>query len=234
MTSNCLTKGVRVEVSSVYLDDYSNPSASEYLYTYKVVITNEGEESVQLLNRHWIIIDSNSKKEEVKGPGVIGKQPLLMPGESFEYFSFCKLETNFGTMEGTYEMVDANKNKFNIEIARFFLSENLREFEANLFKRGQIVKHKLYDYSGVIADYDMYFLNDEKWYESNKTKPPKNKPWYYVLANNTNTVHYVSQVNLEPDEELLDVEHPLIEIFFNGIDVNGRYIRNDRTWKDLQ
>ncbi len=232
MPSSCTSQGIKIDISTVYLDEYSKPAKKNYLFCYRITITNESDKWVKLLNRHWIIIDSESHKEEIKGPGVVGQQPELEPGESHQYFSFCNLATEFGTMEGSYEFTDKTGENFLADIPRFYLSSNLSEFEKNKFSRGQIVHHKLYDYRGVIADFDMYFLNDEKWYEANESKPPKDMPWYYVLADDTNTVHYVAQENLENCDDNSEIEHPLMQIFFNGFE-NERYIRNDKTWQDL-
>ena len=122
-TSEATTRGVRVEVESRYLKEQSDPSSSRWFFAYDIRISNQGDEVVQLLNRHWIITDANGKVEEVRGPGVVGNQPVLPPGESFEYTSFCPLTTPFGTMEGSYEMVTDGGATFNAAIAQFELSE---------------------------------------------------------------------------------------------------------------
>jgi len=88
-----------------------------------VTITNEGDETVQLVTRHWVITDGNNHVEEVKGPGVIGEQPVLRPGEAFTYTSGCPLPTPFGMMEGTYQMVTGEGDRFDARIAPFTLSE---------------------------------------------------------------------------------------------------------------
>ncbi len=92
-------------------------------FLYTVAIKNEGKETVQLVSRHWIITDGMGKVEEVHGPGVVGKQPTLAPGQSFEYTSGCPLTTPFGSMHGTYQMINEAAEKFDIEIAPFTLSE---------------------------------------------------------------------------------------------------------------
>lgn len=233
MPACCITSGVKVGAETAYLDEYSNSRSNEHLFCYKITITNESDQKVKLLSRHWVIIDSNAKREEVKGPGVVGKQPELAPGESHSYFSFCNLETDFGTMEGSYQMIDEAGKEFNIAIPKFFLAHNLFEFEINRFRRGQIVFNALDDYRAVVVDYDMYFLNDEKLYERYPTKPPKDKPWYYVLIDNQNTVGYVSEEHLEASVNLGEINHPLMEFFFDGFD-GEKYIRNRKTWQDLR
>ena len=102
--SNAITNGIRVTVSSNYIPAQSAPKARRYVFAYTVRIANEGTESAQLKSRHWIITDGNGKVEQVKGPGVVGEQPMLRPGEHFEYTSGCVLETPRGSMEGTYQM----------------------------------------------------------------------------------------------------------------------------------
>jgi ApaG protein len=119
MNSEAVTRGVRVEVESAYVPEHSNPPADEWFFAYRVKITNEGDETVQLVSRHWVITDSNGRTEEVKGKGVVGHQPMLGPGESFEYESFCPLRTSFGTMHGTYHMVPNDGDEFDAEIAPF-------------------------------------------------------------------------------------------------------------------
>lgn len=232
MPSIATTQGIKVEVATVFLDDYSKPGKDYFFYCYRVVITNESDHWVKLLKRHWIIIDSNSNKDEIQGEGVIGLQPELEPGESHEYFSFCPLPTEFGTMEGGFTMVDKEGQEFEVAVPRFYLSSNLVEFDANKYKRGQVVHHKLYEYRAVIVDFDMYFLNDEKWYEANQNKPAKNKPWYYVLADDSNSVHYVAEQNLETCDDDSEIEHPLMQFFFNGFK-DGLHQRNAKTWRDL-
>ena len=122
-TSEAVTRGVRVEVRSRYLLEKSNPAQNRWFFAYDIRISNLGAEVVQLLNRHWIIIDANGQVEEVKGPGVVGDQPVLAPGESYEYTSFCPLTTPFGTMEGSYQMVTEGGASFLAAIAQFALSE---------------------------------------------------------------------------------------------------------------
>jgi len=122
-TSEATTRGVRVEVESRYLDDKSDPNRNRWFFAYDIRISNVGDEVVQLLNRHWVITDANGDVEEVKGPGVVGHQPVLAPGESFEYTSFCPLTTAFGTMEGSYQMVTDGGDTFKATIAQFALSQ---------------------------------------------------------------------------------------------------------------
>ncbi len=122
-SSEAITRNVRVHVRSQYVPERSAPSQGEWFFVYTVRIANEGEETVQLVSRHWIITDANGHVEEVKGPGVVGETPILEPGEAFEYTSACPLSTPFGSMRGTYQMVSAKNDRFDAEIAAFSLSE---------------------------------------------------------------------------------------------------------------
>jgi ApaG protein len=122
-TSEAVTRGVRVRAQSEFNPDRSDPARSQWFFLYTITIANEGTDTVQLLTRHWIITDADGKVEEVRGPGVVGKQPTLKPGESFEYTSGCPLTTAFGVMEGTYQMVTENGDRFDAKIAPFTLSE---------------------------------------------------------------------------------------------------------------
>jgi ApaG protein len=119
-SSEAVTRGVRVQVESRFVE--SDPERGGWLFAYRVRITNEGGDTVQLISRHWIITDANGETEEVQGPGVVGAQPVLAPGESFEYTSACPLRTSFGTMHGTYQMVTDTGDGFDAEIAAFALS----------------------------------------------------------------------------------------------------------------
>jgi ApaG protein len=119
--SEAVTDDIRVEVMSSYSPENSRPLEGEWVFQYTVRITNQGRETVQLLSRHWRIADAADRIEEVKGPGVMGKQPVLAPGESFKYSSWCPLKTPMGMMQGTYEMARANGSRFDIEIAPFAL-----------------------------------------------------------------------------------------------------------------
>jgi ApaG protein len=122
-SSEALTRGIRVHVISEYAPDQSRPAAGHWLFLYTITISNEGSETVQLLTRHWIITDGNGHVEEVRGDGVVGEQPVLAPGQAFEYTSRCPLKTPFGTMKGTYQMVTGGGETFDARIAEFTLSE---------------------------------------------------------------------------------------------------------------
>lgn len=122
-SSLAVTKGVRVHVDARFSPPHSDPRKREWFFLYTIRIENEGTETVQLVNRHWIITDANGHVEEVRGPGVVGKQPVLQRGESFEYTSGCPLRTPFGSMRGTYEMVTAQGEHFDATIAPFALRE---------------------------------------------------------------------------------------------------------------
>ena len=113
---------VKVEVHSDYLADHSSPDTRRWVFAYQVSITNEGEESVQLISRHWVITNGQGHTEEVRGPGVVGRQPKLGPGESFTYTSFCPLDTPVGTMHGTYQMVSDSGERFDAIVAPFTLA----------------------------------------------------------------------------------------------------------------
>jgi ApaG protein len=119
--SDAVTNGVRVEVLSRHSSENSRPMQGEWVFEYTVRITNQGSEAVQLISRHWIITDGLDHTEEVKGPGVVGKQPVLAPGESFKYSSWCPLKTPTGMMHGAYQMISAGGKQFDIAIAPFAL-----------------------------------------------------------------------------------------------------------------
>jgi ApaG protein len=123
MSSEAVTRGIRVKVRTELDDELSAPAEGRWFYRYTISLRNEGEETVQLLTRHWIITDGEGRVEEVRGPGVVGYQPVLAPGQSFEYTSGCPLTTPFGVMQGTYQMVTADGEAFDAEIAPFELSE---------------------------------------------------------------------------------------------------------------
>jgi len=119
--SVAITNGVRVTVSTVYVPSQSVPTQHRYAFAYTIRIANEGKQTVQLKTRHWVITHGNGKVEEVRGPGVVGQQPVLKPGEHFEYTSGCVLETPRGTMHGTYQMA-GDGAMFDADIAQFQLA----------------------------------------------------------------------------------------------------------------
>jgi ApaG protein len=121
--SEAVTNNVRVEVESRYAPELSQPFQGQWVFHYTVRITNEGDETVQLLSRHWVITNASGQTEEVKGPGVVGEQPVLAPGEAFQYTSRSQLSTSTGLMRGTYQMVTEDGNHFDVEIAPFALHE---------------------------------------------------------------------------------------------------------------
>jgi ApaG protein len=122
-TSEAVTDGVRVHVRSRYSAEHSDPGQSRWFFLYTIQITNESEHQVQLINRNWLIIDATGKSEEVHGPGVVGEQPVLEPGQGFEYTSGCPLPTPFGSMAGTYEMTRQDGTEFEAEIRLFQLKQ---------------------------------------------------------------------------------------------------------------
>lgn len=103
--SDTVTRGVRIIVRPRYVAEQSDPAGGEYLFAYQVTIRNEGEDLVQLISRHWVITNGEGRVEEVRGPGVVGQQPRLAPGEEFQYTSACPLTTPVGTMHGEFNMV---------------------------------------------------------------------------------------------------------------------------------
>ena len=113
---------ISVSVKTTYLAEQSDPSADRYVFAYTITIANTGTVASQLISRHWIITDAENVVQEVKGLGVVGEQPLLRPGEHFEYTSGTALATPVGTMHGTYQMVAEDGNKFDAEIPMFTLS----------------------------------------------------------------------------------------------------------------
>ena len=113
---------VTVEPKAVFLADQSDPAKNQYVFTYTITITNTGDVAAQLVSRHWIITDSDHKVQEVKGLGVVGQQPLLKPGESFEYTSGASIPTAVGTMHGSYQMMAEDGRAFDAPIPPFTLS----------------------------------------------------------------------------------------------------------------
>ncbi len=118
---HAVTRGIAVSVTPEFLPDRSSPQQGQYFWAYTIDIANESPETVQLLTRHWIITDAHGRVQEVKGEGVIGQQPTLKPGTRFTYTSGCPLSTPDGAMEGSYGMVDAKGERFNVTIPLFAL-----------------------------------------------------------------------------------------------------------------
>jgi len=118
---SAVTQDIRVTVRPIYLDGQSNAIEHKFVFAYFITIENKGSETVQLLRRHWIIRHASGKLEEVEGEGVIGKQPLLKPGQSHDYNSYCILETLEGSMEGTYLMRRSGAEEFKVTIPKFNL-----------------------------------------------------------------------------------------------------------------
>ncbi len=115
------TQGIQIDVEPQYVEAESKPEQGLYYFSYHVRIKNLGEAPARLLNRHWIITDGKGEVHEVAGPGVIGEQPTLEPGESFEYSSYCPLPTATGNMRGHYEMSDQSGTLYRVKIPLFFL-----------------------------------------------------------------------------------------------------------------
>jgi ApaG protein len=122
MSSTALTNGIMVTVKSEYIPERSSLSSRQFAFAYTVRIENQGEETAQLKSRHWIITDANGNVQEVRGDGVVGAQPVLRPGENFEYTSWCVLATPSGSMRGSYQMVTDRGQTFDADIASFRLA----------------------------------------------------------------------------------------------------------------
>lgn len=120
--SNTLTRDVRIIVRPQYVAEQSDPAADEYLFAYHITIRNEGAETVQLISRHWVITNGEGHVEEVRGPGVVGYQPVLEPGQEFQYTSGCPLGTPVGTMHGEFNMVTKDGTPFDARIEPFMLA----------------------------------------------------------------------------------------------------------------
>jgi len=116
------TKGIQIDVKALYEPETSNPSSNKYVFSYHIEIFNRSKGPVQLIDRHWVIIDADNVRREVRGPGVIGLQPIIQPGESHSYNSWSVLRTPLGKMEGRYGMIDIlSQAPFKVEIPAFKL-----------------------------------------------------------------------------------------------------------------
>ncbi len=122
-TSEAVTAGIRVEVRSEYVEERSDPAQGQWFFVYRIRISNESDREVRLLTRHWVITDAHGREEHVQGPGVVGEQPSIPPGGSYEYSSFCPLDTSFGTMAGSYRMQGPEGELLDVEVAPFTLCE---------------------------------------------------------------------------------------------------------------
>ena len=122
--SDTTTRGVRVQVDVRYVPEQSEPGKS-WFFAYTVTVENVGDRPVRLWSRHWIITDATGRQQNVKGLGVVGQQPRLMPGERHTYTSACPMPTSMGTMHGTYQMVTDEGDRFDAEIAPFTLADPL-------------------------------------------------------------------------------------------------------------
>ncbi|RMB01870.1 Co2+/Mg2+ efflux protein ApaG [Eilatimonas milleporae] len=121
MTFEDQTDGVRVQVQSYYLSDQSEPDEGRYVWAYRIKISNDGSDTVQLINRHWVITDANGNVQEVRGAGVVGEQPVLEPGDHFVYTSGTPLDTPTGFMTGSYEMQRPSGTTLTVAIPTFSL-----------------------------------------------------------------------------------------------------------------
>lgn len=125
------TRSIRISVEPFYVDDQSAPDQNRFVFGYRVQIDNQGKEPVQLISRHWRITDALGRTMEVRGPGVVGKQPVLEPGETFEYTSGTPLPTSSGIMTGSYQMVTPGGEHFDVAIPAFSLDAPGRPVSVN-------------------------------------------------------------------------------------------------------
>ncbi len=129
LLSEAITEGIRVRAVATYISGQSAPARDQFVFAYRITIANVGLKRARLISRHWVIINGNGDREDVEGPGVIGKTPTLASGEVFEYTSFCPLNTEWGTMEGTYHMEREDGRQFEVVIPRFYLAMNAPKVE---------------------------------------------------------------------------------------------------------
>ena len=118
---SAVSHNIRVTVSPKFLAEQSEPDEGLFFWSYTIEIANGGDVTVQLTHRHWKIVDESGRREEVRGPGVVGEKPTLKPGDAFSYTSGCPLKTPSGFMEGTYRMIDEEGRAFDVEIPAFSL-----------------------------------------------------------------------------------------------------------------
>ena len=121
-TSEAITRGIRVRVESSYVPERSEPERGSWFFIYTVEVANLGQETAQLVSRHWIITDADNQVQEVRGMGVVGEQPVLKPGDTFEYSSGSSIPTAVGTMRGSYQLVAEDGTRFEASIPEFTLS----------------------------------------------------------------------------------------------------------------
>lgn len=119
--SDTLTDGIRIHAAAQYVPQDSAPDKGRNVYVYRITMTNHGDRPARLLSRHWVIVDAEGERREVRGPGVVGEFPYLQPGEQFHYHSGCPLTTVWGTMEGSFTFEYDDGEKFDVEVGRFFL-----------------------------------------------------------------------------------------------------------------
>lgn len=120
--SELITRNMKISVSTEYIESRSDPKSGYYFFSYTVTLTNQGPETIQLLARHWLVTDSTNRTEQIRGLGVVGEQPIIKPGESYTYTSFCPLPTPFGTMEGSYQVINQEGEEFDLIIPIFTLA----------------------------------------------------------------------------------------------------------------
>lgn len=119
--NEALTEGIRVKVDVMFVPERSVPHTNVYFFAYRVTLENEGRDAAQLIQRHWLITDAAGRMQRVDGPGVVGEQPMLKPGDRYQYSSFCPLPTPYGTMEGSYDMQRPDGSQFAATIPLFAL-----------------------------------------------------------------------------------------------------------------
>ena len=122
-----VTSGVKVSVETFYQPQHSDPRMNQFVFAYRITIENNSDYTVQLKRRHWIIIDADGQQREVEGEGVVGEQPMLIPGEIYKYVSGCNLKCEMGKMHGTYEMERTdNERRFKVRIPEFVMESEAR------------------------------------------------------------------------------------------------------------
>ncbi len=127
--SDTTSEGIRIHAVAQYLPQESDPAGRNFVFRYRITMTNTGTNAAKLLSRHWIIVDSDGRREDLRGRGVVGETPRLGAGETYSYVSYCPIKTTWGTMEGSYTFERDDGSCFQVAIGRFFLVPNARPIE---------------------------------------------------------------------------------------------------------
>ena len=232
MGNSSVLEKILLEVKSCFVEEYSDHTKQKYFYIFELYLVNQSPKKIKMIDLNWKVIDADGQESNITDEKAIKESGFLWPGEDYHYRNEVTIQKEFGTMDGTVIFDLEDEQKLIKTIPRLFLSPLHNNIKKNQFQIGEIISHKKYHYEGVIVDFEMYYHGSKAWYDNTESKPAKIQPWYHILVHQSKSITYVAESNLNKNNHLEKIIHPLMPFFFVRKEGNY-YLRNNNRWEDL-